>query len=84
MRKKVVKRTMKSIVEPKSSHKLNQGCPQITKDNVMKLDSSYIGRKEMKYLRDVCRHGDRQWVESNFPSLVNYAIYVCSNKQRSN
>jgi hypothetical protein len=55
----------------------------MTKDNVMKLDSSYIGRKEMKYLRDVCRHGDRQWVESNFPSLVNYAIYVCSNKQRS-
>ena len=47
------------------------------------IDRTYFGLNEMQYLREVCDHADRHWVESNFASIVKYSVYACSNEQRA-
>ena len=45
------------------------------------LDASFIGRKEMRFLRYLCANMDAGIMEENFSGLVKYSVYTNSNKR---
>jgi len=64
-----------------------QSCGKVAKvlhesisNDIIMLDASFIGRKEMRFLRHTCAHMDADMLTENFASLVKYSIYTNSNK----
>jgi hypothetical protein len=50
-------------------------------NGIVMLDASFIGRKEMRFLRHVCGHVDAGAMDENFSSLVKYSVYTNTNKR---